>query len=69
MFVLTLQSGGGTLTFADQQRFTYITIVIRDNNVAELDKTFQVQLSSPTQGGRLKNLHSYSEKYCENNPF
>ncbi len=50
---LTLQSGGGTLTFADQQRYTYITIPIRDNNIAELDKTFQVQLSSPTQGGKL----------------
>ncbi|XP_022110249.1 G-protein coupled receptor 98-like isoform X2 [Acanthaster planci] len=46
-------SGGGTLTFADQQRFTYITIVINDNNIAELDKTFQVQLSSPTQGAEV----------------
>ncbi|XP_038076858.1 adhesion G-protein coupled receptor V1-like isoform X2 [Patiria miniata] len=46
-------SGGGTLTFADQQRFLYITIAINDNNIAELDKTFQVQLSSPTQGAEV----------------
>ncbi|XP_072038274.1 adhesion G-protein coupled receptor V1-like [Amphiura filiformis] len=46
-------SGGGTLSFADQQRFAYIDITIVDNNIAELDKIFQVQLSSPTGGAEV----------------
>ncbi|XP_071506649.1 adhesion G-protein coupled receptor V1-like [Diadema antillarum] len=46
-------SAGGTLRFTDQQRFAYITIDIVDNNVAELEKSFQVQLSSPMGGAQI----------------
>ncbi|XP_070543508.1 adhesion G-protein coupled receptor V1-like isoform X2 [Ptychodera flava] len=43
-------SGGGVLTFTDQQRYAYIDITVIDNNVPELDKMFEVQLSNPAGG-------------------
>ncbi|XP_030832667.1 adhesion G-protein coupled receptor V1 isoform X3 [Strongylocentrotus purpuratus] len=46
-------SAGGRLEFTDQQRSTYISIAIVDNDIAELEKSFQVQLSSPTGGAQI----------------
>ncbi|XP_041464132.1 adhesion G-protein coupled receptor V1-like [Lytechinus variegatus] len=46
-------SAGGTLQFSDQQRYAFISISIVDNDIAELEKSFQVQLSSPTEGAQI----------------
>ena len=54
--VMITQSGGGTLRFTDQQRYAYLDIVIVDNGFAELNKVFQVQLSSPAGGGKRLGL-------------
>ncbi|XP_077988560.1 adhesion G-protein coupled receptor V1-like [Glandiceps talaboti] len=47
---IDFMSAGGELTFEDQQRYAYIDITIMDNNIPELDKMFEVQLSNPGGG-------------------
>ncbi|XP_035665839.1 adhesion G-protein coupled receptor V1-like [Branchiostoma floridae] len=47
------QNAVGELQFRDQERFKTIQIGIVDDNIAELDEIFTVELTNPTGGGAV----------------
>ena len=46
------QDSAGKVSFAPGVRNATIRIIIVDNNIPELEKTFQVELFAPTGGGK-----------------